>query len=154
MAFGRIQRLSKNLIANEFKRVKELKTFELQPFILKIMENYSAVLNMLMPSYRKKLTRTVYDYLARTYLLMIITMSTQYSHKTVGELSARLKKDKATIKDLFTGHLNDKDVDEGCKYISIMEAIFRDHPIGITQLLYPLSVKLADDFNNNCLVRF
>lgn len=152
ISFTRIQRLSKNVIAMEFKRVKYLKTFDLQPFILSIMDNYSPVLKMLLPTYRKKLTRTVYDYLARTYLLMIITMSTQYNHRTVGELAVRLKKDKAIIKDLFTGQLSAKEIDEGCKYIAIMEAIFRDDPMGITQLMYPLSVKLDEDFNDNCIV--
>lgn len=136
----------------EFKKVKQLKTFELQPFVLTIMENYSPVLKMLLPAYSKKLTKVVFDFLARTYLLMAITMSTQYKPAEVSDLAMKLKADKSVFKDLFTGQLNMKDVDDGCKYLEILETMCRDDASGIALLMYPLSVKLAGDFNDNCVV--
>ena len=116
------------------------------------MDTYAGVLKMLMPTYSKRLCKVVFDYTARTYLLMIITLSTQYSPKEIGDLAAKLKKDKLVFKELFTNQLGFKDIDESCKFIEIMENCLRDSAEVVPLLLVPLAVKLDSDFNDNVLV--
>lgn len=129
-----------------------MKKFNLQEFVLRVMETYAGVLKMLMPTYSKRLCKVIFDYISKTYLLMVITLSTQYSPKEVLDLVSKLKQDKSLFKELFISQLNVRDIEESCKFIDIYGHCLRDRIEEIPLLLVPLAVKLDTDFNDNVLV--
>lgn len=153
LAFGRIETMGRVIISQLFSQVKSLKTFNLQTFILNIIEQFVPIFKMMLPNYSKKLWVVVYEHICKTYLLMVITLSTQYSPKEGKELAARIKQDKSLVKELFTGQVCTKELDEHYNKIDTLEHCLTDHIEEVIAYLVPLAAALGKDFNDNCVVQ-
>ena len=136
----------------QFKKVKKLHTFELQKFILDIMESYSSVLKMLLPTFSKRLCKTLFNFITRTYLLMIIALSTQYSPKETKSLVEKLRVDKQLLRELFAGQVSAREIEERYKILDTLEHCLTDHIEEVIAYLVPLAAALGEDFNDNCVV--
>lgn len=146
--------MAKMNISQAFTIVKSIKIFDLESFIMNVMEMFAPVLKMLIPSYSKRLWVIIYEHTCRTYLLMVITMSTQYSPKESKMLAERLKNDKETFKDLFTGQIPAREIDESYADLDNLENCLRVHIEEVIVFLVPLAARLGKDFNDNCVVGF
>lgn len=153
-AFGRIESMAKMNLSQAFTIVKSIKVFDLESFIMNVMEMFAPVLKMLIPSYSKRLWVIIYEHTCRTYLLMVITMSTQYSPKESKMLADKLKKDKETFKDLFTGQIPAREIDESYADLDNLENCLRVHIEEVIVFLVPLAARLGKDFNDNCVVGY
>lgn len=151
-AFGRIEALTKSNLSIAFSKVKQFKTFDLQAFILSAMEMFSPVLKMLIPSYSKRLWVVIYEHICRTYLLMAVTLSTQYTPKESKLLADKLAKDKVTLKELFAGNVSDREIEESYSEIDQLEKCLRIDIEEIVVYLVPLAARLGKDFNDNIVV--
>ena len=152
LAFGRIEGLARATVSGGYKSIKALKTFDLQPFLLSCIESFAPIFKMLLSNYSKRLWSVVYDQICKTYLLMIITLSTQYSPKETKDLVAKLKVDKQLFKELFAGQINAKEIEEHYQTIDTLEHCLTDHIEEVIAYLVPLAVALGPDFNDNCIV--
>ena len=83
---------------------------------------------------------------------MIITLSTQYSPKETGQLVAKINKDRQLFKELFVQQLHEKEIEINCKFLDILEKCLKDPIEDVIGLLIPLSTRLGEDFNDNCIV--
>lgn len=146
--------MAKMILSQAFTKVKSIKVFNLESFIMSVMEMFAPVLKMLIPSYSKRLWVIIFEHTCRTYLLMVITMSTQYSPKESKILAERLKTDKQTLKDLFTGQIPAREIEESYADLDNFENCLRVRIEEIIEFLVPLAARLGNDFNDNCVVGY
>ena len=152
LAFGRIENMAKTMISHSFGRIKTLKTFDLQAFVLGCIEQFAPIFKMLLSNYSKRLWVVIFEHICKTYLLMVITLSTQYSPKEGKELAARLRTDKSMINELFAGQINVKELHEQHQSIEALENCLTKHIEEVVIYLVPLAAALGKDFNDNCIV--
>ena len=151
-ALIRIEELGTNVIKSVFIAVKDVKAWDLQRFFFGIIKNFTPIFKMLLPVYTKKLYRFMFHGMCRSYLLMIITLSTQYSPKEKNRLITRLRKDRKLIKLIFDGKVNAKDIEEKYQQIKQYDNCLYCKPDDLIIEIIRLEEMLEEDFKEEYIV--
>lgn len=102
---------------------------------------------MLLPLYRRKLWKVIFENYMRNYLQMVIRTGYEYSSSKLQVFLSKLEQEQEFTKAVFCQSVPEKEVEEGVRTISFLVKALREDADQSPSNLYGLSLFMGKSFD-------
>lgn len=142
-AFARIEQV---LFSQITLRMNEsnFKKMNLERLLTSAMEPINIVIQMLMPSYAKKMWKNLFEFIAISYVVKYLKGVEDYKPSNLNEFVDKMIKERTFLKDVFEANVPAKDLHECLTTIRLFEKACIEPQSEIVELLHTMAQRLRE----------